>query len=67
MDNMIYDTKYNLKDPVTILELKRPGIIVGFFIGGLGVTYYVRYFNNGELKSEYFYEEELEKQKIEIT
>lgn len=44
---------------VKITELQRPGRILSVSIMSNEHKYYVRYFDNAEAKSEYFYEDEL--------
>ena len=53
--------KFQLGDRVRIVELKTAGRVMAQFCDGLGTQYNVRYFWNGEAKTVYFYEEELEK------
>jgi len=52
--------RFNLKEKVRIVELNRTGIIKSIFISESGTQYQVRYFDNAEAKTIYFYEEELE-------
>lgn len=52
--------KFKLKDQVTIIELKLPGLIKRIQIEESGIIYEVRYFWNAEAKNVWFYEEEIE-------
>lgn len=53
-------TKFELKQSVWINELRCPAKVVGFFIGlSRELQYEVRWFNDHNAKSAYFYEDEL--------
>ena len=56
---MKIETKFDLDDRVEILELKRSGIIKSIWITVHGVEYKVRYFDSGEAKIIYFFENEI--------
>ena len=51
--------EYELHKKVKIDALNRPGVIVGIYIGDLGVQYQVRYFDNAEPRTLYFFPWEL--------
>lgn len=53
------NTKFKLRDKVTIIELERPGHITGVMHEDAGVSYRVAYFNNGTRHSEWLYESEI--------
>lgn len=55
--------KFSLHQIIIITELERSGIVKAILINDHGVNYEVRYFYNGEAKSVYFYEHELEEVK----
>ena len=52
-------TKFDIREVVKINELKVDGKIISIHIRELGLTYTVRYFDNAEVKTVDFYEEEL--------
>lgn len=52
---------FNLQDKVEILELNRKGVIKAIYITTTGVQYEVRYFDEGQARTVYFYEEEITK------
>ena len=52
---------FTILEEVKIKELARPGVVTAYFFEGFVWSYRVRYFNNGELKNEYFHKDELEK------
>ena len=54
------DFKYCIGETVKLTLLGGNGRVLGFRCFGQGPEYNVRYFNNGEEKSVWFYEEELE-------
>ena len=56
--------KFNLKDKVQITELERPGRVLAIYVSDTGIQYQVRYFDNEEAKTVYFYEDELEHAKV---
>jgi len=51
--------KYWINDQVTIIELERPGVVVGAIMDRTGLRYDVRYFWDGNAKFCYFYDWEL--------
>lgn len=51
---------FPLKAKVKIVELGRNGIVIRIVMDLSGLTYQVRYFDNAELRSEHFFEEELQ-------
>ncbi len=53
-------TKYNLQDIVTIKEIKQAGRIVSIWITSTGLQYEIKYFQEGKIQKEYFYEDEIE-------
>ena len=56
--------KFNLKDKVQITELERPVRVLAIYVSDTGIQYQVRYFDNEEAKTVYFYEDELEHAKV---
>ena len=56
---MNIEIKWKPRDGITIVELKRPGRVIAIYVSETGIQYQVRYFDNGEAKTVYFYEEEL--------
>jgi hypothetical protein len=56
---MILTTKFNLDQQVYIIELERSGIIKSIWVTVHGTEYQVRYFDDGEARTIYFYETEL--------
>jgi hypothetical protein len=52
-------TKFDLRQKVNITDLNWPGYVVSIWVTAKGTEYQVRYFNNGKLEVEYFFEEEL--------
>ena len=57
------DLKYSIGDPVRIIELNRPGLVISIWILPKGIKYEVRYFWNGEAKEVYFYNHEIKPEK----
>jgi len=51
---------FQIRDQVKIIPLEREGRIKSIWITEIGVKFEVRYFDNCEAKTIYFYEEELE-------
>lgn len=49
-----------IHDKVKIVPLERNGKITAILENETGIKYFVRYFDNAEVKSEYFYQDELE-------
>ncbi len=54
-----YHLKFAIKDVVHIIELNRPGRVLAIYVADTGIQYHVRYFDNEEAKTVYFYEDEL--------
>lgn len=58
---MKVNTKFNHRDRVFIPELNLNGKIIGIYIGSnLNIEYNIRYFKDGDVKTCYFYEDEIE-------
>jgi hypothetical protein len=51
--------EFELGDQVSIKELNRKGKILSIWINKTGTLYEVRYFDNAEAKTVYFYADEL--------
>jgi hypothetical protein len=49
-----------LKDRVRIPELETKGRVIALFISDVGTQYQVRYFDHGDVKTVYFFDDELE-------
>lgn len=56
---MKIDFEYRIHDSVKILALETTGRVIGLYVCLDGIQYRVRYFYNGDLKSEYFFDSEL--------
>jgi len=56
---MNIELDFEIGNKVNIEPLKREGRIVSIWITQQGIKYEVRYFDNAELKIEYFYADEL--------
>lgn len=54
------EIKYKLKDKVRIKEIDRAGVITAILIDLAGTMYNVRYFDNAQANSVYFYDFEIE-------
>ncbi len=54
---------YEINDKVCIKELERPGRVVSVWVTCTGVKYEVRYFQEGNAKTVYFFGDELEEAK----
>jgi len=52
--------RWDINDRVMIKELKTIGGVISIWIVSRGTQYEVRYFYNGDAKSIYFFENELE-------
>ena len=57
---MKIETKFDIHDRVRIAELERTGRVISLWIIPKGIEYQVRYFDNGEARTVYFFEDELE-------
>jgi hypothetical protein len=57
---MNIEFKYELKKLVLISAINVLGFIIGYYYGETGKQYQVTYFHNGEKKTLYLFEEELE-------
>lgn len=52
--------KYFIDQTVRIKELDRPGRIIGIYLESKNsFKYNIRYFYNGDIKENYFYEDEI--------
>lgn len=58
----LIELKFKIKDKVRVSTCDSTllGFVTSIFIGETGVQYGIRYMNAGDIKSSYFYEEELE-------
>jgi len=54
-----YDIVFFILDHVHIIQLDRPGRVIGIWIGRGAIEYQVRYFDNCEARTVYFFEDEL--------
>lgn len=52
--------KFKLKDKVEVTPLSAKGIVTALFVCEDGIQYRVRYFYEGSVRSEYFYDDELQ-------
>ena len=57
------DLKFRLHQRVMIKEIERPGIVKQINIADGGIQYEVRYFWDGEVKTVWFYADELMERK----
>lgn len=58
---MNINTKFNIKERVFIKDLNKNGTILGFFIEDeQNIQYKIRHFYEGNAKSDYFYDFEIE-------
>lgn len=55
----IIKVEFSVGQKVQILELTRPGVVLGIYTTERGTTYEVRYFWEGDPNTVYFYEWEL--------
>ena len=53
------EIKFEIEQRVEIIELKRKGRVLAIFITKKGIEYQIRYFDNAEVKTIYFFEDEL--------
>ena len=60
---MAIDFKFNIHDKVQILPLQVVGRVIALYLCEDGKQYRVRYFDHAEARTEYFFEEELKKDK----
>lgn len=58
---MKFDTKFNINEKVYIIPFKREGRIKAFYANDNAIQYYVRYFDEADIKEIYFYEGELKR------
>jgi len=58
---MNIEVNFNLHQEVRITPLKREGVVKSIWITESGIKYEVRYFDNAEAKTVYFYDNELNK------
>lgn len=56
---MKLNNKFNIDDKVNIVELDRPGRVIGLYVTKGEIDYQVRFFSNGDAKNIYFKEDEL--------
>jgi len=54
-----YEIEFGVGNKVEIIELARKGRVVSIWICKHGTQYQVRYFDNAEAKTVYFYSDEL--------
>ena len=52
--------RFKIGQQVYIRELQRNGRVLGSFLDRQGYSYQVRYFDNAQARTEYFYPDELE-------
>lgn len=57
---MTIEFKFSLKDKVLIKEIQRPGNIELIQFSALGIEYRVCYWDNGDRKQVWVYEDDLE-------
>ena len=57
----IVDFEFAMHDKVRIVQLETNGRVVGLYLCEDGKQYRVRYFYEGEVWTEYFFADELEK------
>lgn len=53
--------KFDIKQKVLIEEINVKGRVIALYVTQEGVEYKVRYFDNAEGKTHYFFEDELKK------
>lgn len=53
------DSLFKLGQKVKIIELGRVGRVLSIYIDSKGTQYHVRYFDNAEARTVYFYGDEL--------
>lgn len=56
---MILETKFNVLQRVTIIELDAPATIQEIRFNGLSIIYCLEYWNNGEIRCVNLFESEL--------
>ncbi len=61
---MTIEAEFNIGCEVFIEALNRKGRVQAIYISELGLTYSVRYFDNAEAKTIYFYPDELMSAKL---
>ena len=55
-------TKFDINDKVRITEIEKTfGRVVSIWITSTGIQYEVKYYIEGKVQKEYFFEDELEK------
>ena len=57
---MTLESKFNIRGRVRIKETNHSGRIISVWWVSTGAQYEVRYFNEGKVEKEYFYEDEIE-------
>lgn len=59
---MTIETKFDINDKVRITEIEKTfGRVVSIWITSTGIQYEVKYYIEGKVQKEYFFEDELEK------
>ena len=58
--------KFNLCDRVLVKEIQRPGVVDTLLIDGLGVQYWVSYWNDSKRERVLMFEWELELRNTEV-
>ena len=58
-DFIDFKLKFTVGDRVKIVELNRPGRVLGVYLCDTGLMFQVRYFDNGKAETVYFYPDEL--------
>lgn len=58
--NITYQFDFEIQGKVKIIPLNIIGVVVSLWIGNSGIQYEVRYFDNAEARTVYFYSDELE-------
>lgn len=59
---MIIEFKFTIGQRVTIIEIKRPGIVTGMSFDEVGRQIRVAYWNDGKRCTDWMYETEVEAQ-----
>lgn len=58
---MTFKTKYNRLEEVNIIAIATVGVVIAFYLGDHELQYQVRYPFNGEYRTVYFFDFELER------
>jgi len=56
---MNIQTKFGISDEVHLIELGKRGRIIGIYVGDQGLQYHVRWLWHGDLKTGYWFPDEL--------